>query len=47
MGTQEEINVKMRRVLVDWLTDVHMKFKLVPETLFITINMIDRYAELK
>lgn len=37
----------MRRVLVDWLTDVHMKFKLVPETLFITINMIDRYAELK
>lgn len=47
MGTQEEINVKMRRILVDWLTDVHMKFKLVPETLFITINMVDRYTQLK
>ena len=47
MGTQEEINVKMRRILVDWLTDVHMKFKLVPETLFITINMVDRYTENK
>ena len=37
----------MRRILVDWLTDVHMKFKLVPETLFITINMVDRYTSLK
>lgn len=39
--------MKMRRILVDWLTDVHMKFKLVPETLFITINMVDRYTSLK
>lgn len=31
--------------MVDWLIDVHMKFKLKPETLFITINMIDRYTE--
>ena len=46
LGTQEEINVKMRRILVDWLIDVHMKFKLLPETLFITINMVDRYTEL-
>ena len=47
MGTQEEINVKMRRILIDWLIDVHMKFKLVPETLFITVNLIDRYTQLK
>jgi cyclin B len=35
----------MRKILVDWLIDVHMKFKLLPETLFLTVNMIDRYCE--
>jgi hypothetical protein len=35
----------MRQVLVDWLVEVHGKFKLLPETLFITINLIDRYCE--
>jgi G2/mitotic-specific cyclin-B, other len=35
----------MRGILIDWLIDVHLKFKLFPETLFITINLIDRYLE--
>jgi G2/mitotic-specific cyclin-B, other len=35
----------MRAILVDWLVDVHQKFKLVPETLFLTGNLIDRYLE--
>jgi Cyclin, N-terminal domain len=30
-------------VLVDWLVEVDLKFKLVPETLYLTINLIDRY----
>jgi hypothetical protein len=33
----------MRAILVDWLVDVHLKFKLVPETLFMCINLIDRF----
>ncbi len=33
----------MRAILVDWLIDVHLKFKLIPETLFMTVNLIDRY----
>ncbi len=33
----------MRAILVDWLIDVHLKFKLLPETLFLTINITDRY----
>ena len=33
----------MRAILVDWLIEVHYKFKLNPETLFITVNIIDRY----
>jgi cyclin B len=35
----------MRAILVDWLIEVHYKFKLMPETLFLTVNLIDRYLE--
>lgn len=35
----------MRAILVDWLIEVHYKFKLLPETLFLTTNLIDRYLE--
>jgi hypothetical protein len=45
MGVQNDINEKMRAILIDWLIEVHMKFKLLPETLFLTINMIDRFLE--
>ena len=43
MINQPDINEKMRRILVDWLLKVHGKFKLLPETLYLTINIIDRY----
>jgi cyclin B len=29
-----------------WLIEVHLKFKLMPETLFITTNLIDRYISI-
>lgn len=45
MTGQNDINEKMRAILVDWLIEVHHKFKLLPETLFLTINLIDRYLE--
>ena len=45
MVKQNDINEKMRAILVDWLIEVHYKFKLLPETLFLTINLIDRYLE--
>ena len=40
-----EINEKMRAILIDWLIDVHFKFKLADETLYLTVNIIDRYLE--
>lgn len=40
---QPEINEKMRVILIDWLIDVHIKYKLHCETLFLTVNIIDRY----
>lgn len=45
METQTHINERMRSILVDWLVEVHLKFKLVPETLYLTVNLIDRFLE--
>jgi cyclin B len=45
LSKQTDINEKMRAILIDWLIEVHLKFKLLPETLFLTVNMIDRYLE--
>ena len=35
----------MRAILVDWLIDVHNKFKMLHQTLFLTVNLIDRFLE--
>lgn len=35
----------MRGILIDWLIDVHKKFRLRTHTLFIAVNMIDRSLE--
>ncbi|KAI6669660.1 hypothetical protein NL676_004545 [Syzygium grande] len=37
MDNQLEINVKMRMILMDWLIEVHRKFELMPETLYLTL----------
>ena len=36
----------MRAILIDWLIDVHSKFKLIPATLFLTVNLIDRFLSM-
>ena len=45
MNTQYEINEIMRVILIDWIIDIHLKFKfkLRQETLFMTIWLIDTY----
>lgn len=40
---QAELTWKMRSVLVDWLIEVHNKFHLLPETLYLAINILDRF----
>lgn len=47
MLIQTDINDKMRAILIDWLVEVHLKFKLMPETLFLTHNLIDRFLAKK
>jgi len=46
MDRQEDINAKMRAILIDWLVEVHMKFRLVPETLYLCVHIIDRYCSI-
>lgn len=45
MEQQPDITEKMRAILIDWLVEVHLKFKLLPETLYLTVNLIDRFLE--
>ena len=39
---QTEISDKYRQYLVDWLAELHYKFKLWPETLYVTVGIIDK-----
>jgi hypothetical protein len=43
---QTKINEEMRAILIDWINSVSTKFKLLPETLYMTVNLIDRYLSL-
>jgi len=45
MDKQSHVNAKMRGILVDWLVDVHRKYKLRPCTLFLAISLVDRFLE--
>jgi G2/mitotic-specific cyclin-B, other len=40
---QTEVKDTSRGFLVEWIIDVHRKFRLMSETLYVTINIIDRY----
>ncbi|OWZ32972.1 G2/mitotic-specific cyclin 1/2 [Cryptococcus neoformans c45] len=43
MDNQAELQWKMRQILMDWIIEVHSKFRLLPETLFIATNLVDRF----
>lgn len=43
MCQKTEVTEKMRAYLVDWLAELHYKFKMWPETLYVTIGIIDRF----
>ena len=41
---QREIQWFMRPYLIDFLVEAHAAFALLPETLFLTVNLLDRYC---
>ncbi|XP_070044360.1 putative cyclin-B3-1 isoform X4 [Nicotiana tomentosiformis] len=46
METQKEITPQMRGILINWLIEVHLKFDLMQETLFLMVTLLDYYLSL-
>eukprot|EP00249_Psilotum_nudum_P011730 c23349_g1_i2 orf=384-1925(+) len=40
---QQDINASMRGILIDWLVEVAEEYKLVSDTLYLTVSYIDRF----
>ena len=40
-----QLTNKMRGTLVSWLVEVHLKFELQVQTLYVAVNIIDRFCE--
>ena len=47
MEMQKDLAWNMRGILTDWLIQVHSRFRLLPETLFLAVNIIDRFLSLR
>lgn len=47
MDDQMDLKWQMRGILVDWLVEVHTRFRLLPETLFLSVNIVDRFLSNK
>lgn len=47
MEHQLDITAEMRAVLVDWLVDVHIEFRLKQITLFLSMHLLDQYLSRK
>ena len=46
MDNQIEINNRMRAIVVNWMIEVHDRFKLLPDTLYLSIIIFDRYMSI-
>ncbi|CCF60751.1 hypothetical protein KAFR_0L01420 [Kazachstania africana CBS 2517] len=44
---QPELTWSVRATLVNWIVEAHGRFQLLPETLFLTINLMDRFLSKK
>ena len=47
LENNDNLKPRMRSILVDWLVEVHLRFRLTPETLFLAINTMDRFLSLQ
>ena len=42
-----EVMDTSRAHVIEWMIDVHRKFRLLPETLYIAVLVVDRYLSLR
>lgn len=45
--TQDEIKDTSRAFLIEWIIDVHRKFRLVPEALYVCTLIVDQFLSKK
>lgn len=45
LNKHTELNNVARAFLIDWVVKLHGKFRMLQETLYISVNLIDRYLE--
>lgn len=43
----QEVTGNMRAILVDWLVQVNLKFRLLQETMYMTVGLIDRFLQVR
>ncbi|XP_029025213.2 G2/mitotic-specific cyclin-B1 [Betta splendens] len=41
----QEVTSNMRAILIDWLVQVSLKFRLLQETMYMTVGIIDRFLQ--
>lgn len=41
----KEVTGNMRAILIDWLVQVNLKFRLLQETMYMTVGIIDRFLQ--
>ncbi|XP_054814607.1 putative cyclin-B3-1 isoform X2 [Prosopis cineraria] len=46
MSIQTDLTPHMRGILINWLIEVHLKYELMPETLYLTVSLLDQYLSL-
>eukprot|EP01155_Anaeramoeba_flamelloides_P049565 Anaeramoba_flamelloidesc41615_g3_i1.p1 GENE.c41615_g3_i1~~c41615_g3_i1.p1 ORF type:complete len:259 (+),score=47.37 c41615_g3_i1:742-1518(+) len=47
LSVQRKVNETMRGVLFDWFSEVHLKFKLKTEVLYLTCKIMDKFLSKK
>lgn len=40
---QKDLSRNMREIVIDWMVEMHLRFKMFPNTLFLVVNIMDRY----
>ena len=46
IAKQPSLQENTRAILIDWLIQIHQHFTLAPETLYLAVNILDRYLSL-
>lgn len=47
MDRQTHVSPRMRMVLVDWMVEVQLKFRMTSETLYLAVNIVDKYLQVR